>query len=84
MNEVEAENYFAEESSEEKIEEPSKQTTEEFGFLEGICSKCLDTGFIHTVKDGVLGVCYTSFSSDGEGSPVKKLMVCTHGMQTNI
>lgn len=65
-------NYFEEVEAEPVIEE------EQYSFLQGICSKCLDSGFVHTVKDGVLGVAYTSFTQNSAGIPQKKLMVCKH------
>jgi len=53
-------------------------------FLEGICPQCLDSGFKHDVKDGVLGVCYTTLSQDASGNPIKQLMVCNHTTKINI
>ena len=78
MNETQQ--YFTE------AEEPPKQEeldAEDYSFLEGICGKCLDTGFVHDVRDGVLGVLFTSMESDSNGQPVKRLMVCDHGQKVN-
>jgi hypothetical protein len=65
-------NYFTEEETESDTE------PEQFSFLEGICANCLDTGFKHTIKDGVLGILYTTFTQNADGIPQKKLMVCNH------
>jgi len=68
---------------EQQLEEAPKEEDKP-DFLEGICSKCLNSGFVHDVKNGVLGVCYTTLTEDSAGHPIKKLMVCTHGKQTSI
>ena len=69
---------------EETTEETPTSETDKPLFLEGICPRCLDTTFVHDVKDGVLGVCYTSNSEDSSGHPIKKLMRCNHGANINI
>lgn len=59
--------------------EPSKPE-----FLSGVCGKCLDTGYVHDVVDGVLGVMYTAFTQEADGIPIKKLMICNHGVKTQF
>lgn len=80
MNEIGTQQYF---SQTEEEPEPPKQLD---SFLEGICGKCLNTGFTHIVdkKTGALGVAYTSFNQDASGNPIKKLMVCNHNRNMNI
>lgn len=72
------ENYLLENENETAPDEDKPS------FLDGICSRCLDSGFVHDVKNGVLGVCYTTLSEDSTGKPIKKLMVCNHGVNTRI
>lgn len=67
-----SETYF---TDEETIDEPEKQ---DFSFLEGVCRHCLDTGFKHILRDGILGIAYTDYHTDSDGVPVKKLLICNH------
>ncbi len=81
MNQQNTIDYLFEEETTE--EQPPIEADKPL-FLEGICLKCLDTTFLHTVKDGVLGVCYTSNTEDSSGHPIKKLMRCNHNTKINI
>jgi hypothetical protein len=68
--------YLLEE--EKSVDEPH---TESINFLEGICPNCLDSGFVHTVKDGILGMAYRFEGEDSLGRPIKRLQVCSHGIK---
>lgn len=59
--------------AEEVVEKPAA--------LEGICPRCLDTGFINTVKDGVLGLAYEVSGEDSVGQPIKRLKRCNCGFK---
>jgi hypothetical protein len=74
--EIDSDTYF------EPVEPPKQ--SEEYNFLEGICPKCLDTSFVHTVKNGILGIAYTTFTQDASGKPIRKLMICNHQQTQNI
>lgn len=50
-------------------------------FMEGVCPKCLDTGYVQTVKDGVLGLAFMYEGEEASGKRIKKLLVCGHGMK---
>lgn len=69
--------YFAQ-------DEPPKQEPPQEDFLEGICGRCLDTGFVHDTRNGILGILYTTYNQDANGQPIKKLMVCNHNKNMNI
>lgn len=51
--------------------------------VDGICSKCLDTGYIMTNRSGLLGVLYSSTFEDAEGKPVKRLVHCECRISTD-
>ena len=67
-------NYLEQDTNEPAIEEPEKVR-----FLEGICGKCLGSNFVHTVRDGVLGMAYRFEGADSVGKPIKRLLGCNHG-----
>lgn len=72
-------NYLNEdEGTQEDSVEGEKQLGDS-AFLEGICSRCIDSGFVHTTKDGVLGVAYRIEGADSVGNPIKRLLICNHG-----
>lgn len=81
MSDTSGENLFdyidspEEEVIEVKMDESDKP------FMEGICPKCLDTGFIHTVKDGILGLAFQVSGQDSVGQPIKRLLVCGCGFK---
>lgn len=64
--------YFETEPSKS---EDDKQTHQ---FLDGICPKCLGTGYVHDIRDGVLGVVMSVIGSDEFGRPLKRLQKCHH------
>ena len=64
--------YFEEETSK------SEGDKQNHLFLEGICPKCLGTGYVHDIRDGVLGVVMSIFGTDEFGRPLKRLQKCLH------
>jgi hypothetical protein len=68
-------NYL--EEIEEDTTEPDQNITDSV-FLEGICSKCIDSSFVHTTRNGVLGVAFRIEGQDSVGKPIKRLLICNH------
>lgn len=42
----------------------------------GVCSDCLGSGYKIRQRNGVLGVLFTSNTSDSEGKPIRRLVPC--------
>lgn len=66
-----------------EVKEEDKESIVDKVFLEGICPKCLDSGFVHTVKDDILGMAYRIDGEDSVGKPIKRLLICDHSFKTN-
>lgn len=49
---------------------------EEIPQYEGVCERCLGSGYVIRERNGVMGVLYTSTMTDSEGKPVKRLVPC--------
>lgn len=66
----------------EEETEPIIKTTEDkedaIEVIQGLCTKCLNSGFVHDVQDDVLGILYSEVGTDSMGNPIKKLMKCSH------
>jgi hypothetical protein len=46
--------------------------------MPGVCAKCLNSGYVHIVRGGVLGVAKIVASRDSAGKEKYKLQVCDH------
>lgn len=46
------------------------------GILIGLCPSCLGSGFVHVVRDGVLGVLYRKTGEDKYGTDTGPLVRC--------
>lgn len=64
-----SDNLFSQDN--ERREAPRETT-----YTNGVCSRCMGTGYIIEVRNGLIGVLYTSTYEDEEGQDVKRLMVC--------
>ncbi len=71
--------WLEEEQQAEEL--PPSEEDKSPSFLEGICTKCLNSGFVHDVRNGVLGILYTVAQDDSHS---KKLMICTHNQPSSI
>jgi hypothetical protein len=49
----------------------------------GLCPSCLNTGFIHSVRDGVLGILCIKTGADTTGREKRSLMRCECKIYTN-
>jgi hypothetical protein len=67
----ESETFFAESEENEVIdaEEVSDKRP-------GLCPECLGSGYRIKQRDGVMGVLFTSTSTDGEGKSIRRLVRC--------
>lgn len=77
MNESDRQSFFkdAEEEIIDAEEIPDKHV--------GLCSECLGSGYRIRQRNGVLGVLFTSTSSDSEGKPIRRLMSCDCKVQVS-
>ena len=51
--------------------------------FEGICQKCLGSGYAIAERNGIFGVLFTSNHTDSEGKPIKSLLRCTCGVEVS-
>lgn len=58
------------------VEETDQESDKQL--LDGLCLRCMNTGFVIKEKDGMFGVTFTSRETDSLGQPVRKLQVCGH------
>lgn len=81
MSDDNIQSYLFKESSEVAESEPLE---EEPSYLEGICPKCLDTGFKHTIQDGILGIAYRVEGENSIGQPIKRPLLCDCKVSTTF
>lgn len=67
---------FEEDSIEGEIIEEEQDTPQ------GVCSKCLNSGFVYTRQNGVIGLVYSIVGQDSAGRNIKRLQVCGHNTRT--
>jgi hypothetical protein len=51
--------------------------------IAGLCPSCLNTGFVHSVREGVLGIVCISAGVDTTGKAKRSLLRCECKIDTN-
>jgi hypothetical protein len=62
-------------------EEKDYVDAEEIPQFQGICEKCLGSSYRITERNGVMGVLFTSDTTDSEGKPIRRLIPCDCGVE---
>lgn len=77
MSEEETQSYLYDNVEENVID------AEVISEFEGVCERCLGSGYLMKERDGVLGVVFTSTMNDSEGKPVRRLVRCECKVQVD-